>query len=329
MGGSKKDLVRKRYFRNDSRQADLLNACMKKYQLPGEEEETGKVFTKEDFAVCDSELYTLMGEKGVKRQRDRVVDSIRLVRCDEGRFYLILENQERVDYAMPVRVLDHESIFYHEQTKILGMEHKKKEELHTPEEWFSGMKKEDRLIPMISLILYYGTEPWCGAKDLEELLQTEEIPEELLVLIRNYPMNLIQIRDIDYLEKFQTDLHETFGFIKYQHDSGKLTQFVEQNRERFRNLPEDAYDFITCQTGTRKLEQFKLKCKTKEGNYDMCKALDDWEKQNIQRGERINAIQNARLLFRNGASLELVAASILVLSKEEVEEIYKEECTTL
>ena len=85
----------------------------------------------------------------------------------------------------------------------------------------------------------------------------------------------------------------------------------------------------------------------------MCKALDDWEKQNIQRGiqqgiqqgvqqgiqqgiqqgvqqgERTNAIQNARLLFKNGASLELVAASILVLSKEEVEEIYKEECKIL
>lgn len=135
------------------------------------------------------------------------------------------------------------------------------------------------------------------------------------------------------MEKFQTDLHETFGFIKYQHDSGKLTQFVEKNRERFRNLSEDAYDFITCQTGTRKLEKFKLKCKTKEGNYDMCKALDDWEKQNIQRGiqrgERTNANQNARMFFRNGASLELVAASILVLSKEEVEEIYKEECKTL
>ena len=236
MGGSKKDLVRKRYFRNNSRQADLLNACMKKYQLPGEAKKAGKVFTKEDFAVCDSELYTLVKDKGRKKQRDRIVDSIRLVGCDGGRFYLILENQERVDYSMPVRILDHESIFYHEQIKTIGMEHKKKEELHTPEEWFSGMKKEDRLIPALSLVLYYGTEPWDGAKDMEELLQTEEIPEELLVLIRNYPMNLIQIRDIDYLEKFQTDLHETFGFIKYQHDSGRLTQFVEKNRERFRNL---------------------------------------------------------------------------------------------
>ena len=73
----------------------------------------------------------------------------------------------------------------------------------------------------------------------------------------------------------------------------------------------------------------------------MCKALDEWEKQNIQRGvqqgiqqgvqqgERTNAIQNARMFFRNGASLELVSSSILVLSKEEVEEIYKEECTAL
>lgn len=170
---------------------------------------------------------------------------------------------------------------------------------------------------------------------MTELLQTEGIPEELIALIHNYPMNLIQIKDIDYLEEFQTDLHETFGFIKYQYNSSKLSQFVEENREKFQNLPEDAYDFITCQTGTRKLKQFKLKCKTKEGNYNMCKALDDWEKQNIERGvqlgiqqsEHTNAVKFTRMLFKNGASLELVAASILVLSREEIENIYKEICT--
>lgn len=62
--------------------------------------------------ICDSELYTLIDEKGKKRQRNRIVDSIRMVTLDEGKFYLILENQERVDYSIPVRILDHESIFY-------------------------------------------------------------------------------------------------------------------------------------------------------------------------------------------------------------------------
>lgn len=336
MSANKKDLVRKRYFRNHSRQADLLNACIKGYNLPVQEKKTWKYFTKDDFSECDSELYTSVGEKGKKRQRNRVVDSIRMVTCDEGMFYLILENQERVDYSMPVRILNHESIFYHEQVKSLEMEHKQKNELHTPEEWFSGIKMKDRLIPAISLILYYGAEPWDGAQDMSQLLQTKGIPEELMALIRNYSMNLIQIKDIDYLEAFQTDLHETFGFIKYQYNNSKLSQFVEENREKFQNLPEDAYDFITCQTGTRKLEQFKLQCKTREGNYNMCKALDDWEKENIERGvqlgiqqsEHTNAVKFTRMLFKNGASMELVAASILVLSREEIEKIYKEICTS-
>jgi hypothetical protein len=32
------------------------------------------------------------------------------------------------------------------------------------------------------------------------------------------------------------------------------------------------------------------------------------------------------MFFRNGASMELVSASITTISKEKLEEIYKEEC---
>lgn len=65
----------------------------------------------------------------------------------------------------------------------------------------------------------------------------------------------------------------------------------------------------------------------------MNKAFREWEEKNIQKGreegERSNAIQSVRMLLKNGVSLELVSSSILVLSKEEIEEIYKEVCETV
>lgn len=289
--------------------------------------------TKDDFVEKDNELYTFDDERNGIYPRLRIVDSARLVTYTGNKFYFFIENQEKEDYGMPSRILSHESICYREQVNMLRMAYGQKGELHTMEERFSGIKKEDRLIPSISLVLYYGTEPWSGPKDLKMMLNVKELPEKLRILVGNYPMHLLEIRDIDYLDDFKTDLHETFGFIKYQKDFTQLKLFVDENQERFRNLSEDAFDFIACQTGIRKLEQFKKNYKTEEGDYDMSKAISELEKS-IKRegriqGERNNAIQNTRMLFRNGVSLELVTASILVLTKEEICQIYKEETETV
>lgn len=204
------------------------------------------------------------------------------------KFYFFIENQEKEDYSMPSRILSHESICYREQANMLRMGYGQNNELHTMEERFSGMKKEDRLIPAISLVLYYGTEPWSGAEDLKTMLDVEQLPEELRELVGNYPMHLLEICKIDYLEDFKTDLHETFGFIKYQNNPDKLKSFVDANQERFQNLSEDAYDFIVCQTGIRKLEQLKKRYKTEKGDYNMSQAVSELEKRIRKAGRRFD-----------------------------------------
>lgn len=65
------------------------------------------------------------------------------------------------------------------------------------------------------------------------------------------------------------------------------------------NLPEDAYDFITFQTGTRKLEQFKKEYQKKErGRYDMCKAIDDMGRHAEERGRKLGEAKMEKLMRR-------------------------------
>ena len=56
--------------------------------------------------------------------------------------------------------------------------------------------------------------------------------------------------------------------------------------------------------------------------YDM--VFGEGLQEGRQEGRQEEAITNARMLFKNGASMELVAASITTLSKEKLEEIYEE-----
>lgn len=69
-------------------------------------------------------------------------------------------------------------------------------------EFTSGFSKDDRLIPVITLAVYWGTEPWDGPRNLHEML---DIPRELLHYkdkIGNYGINLLEVQSIENLEQY-------------------------------------------------------------------------------------------------------------------------------
>ena len=58
-------------------------------------------------------------------------------------------------------------------------EHKARKDLKTDAEFLGGFSKDDRIPAVISLVIYYGKEPWDGARDVYELLDLGDIPEEM------------------------------------------------------------------------------------------------------------------------------------------------------
>lgn len=57
---------------------------------------------------------------------------------------------------------------------------------------------------------------------------------------------------------------------------------------------------------------------------EMCNLADAIEERGIEKGAIQASTENARNLFENGASFELVRASIEILSDEELQSIYDE-----
>ena len=56
----------------------------------------------------------------------------------------------------------------------------------------------------------------------------------------------------------------------------------------------------------------------------MCVLYDMVYGEGRMEGREQEAVENARMFFRNGADFELVASSITILSREKLEEIYQE-----
>lgn len=97
-------------------------------------------------------------------------DSSHTIRLGLQVTVLSLEHQSHVHYAMPLRVLNGDGSCYDGQWRSIQKIHKKAGNL-LGAEFLSGMGREDRLLPSLTLVLYYGMEPWDGPRRLKDLLQ--------------------------------------------------------------------------------------------------------------------------------------------------------------
>ena len=81
-----------------------------------------------------------------------------------------IENQRDIHYAMPVRIFNYDSAQYKEQWDEIKKRHRIRKDLQGAE-FLSGFSKKDRLVPVITVVVYFGKEPWDGARDLFDLFQ--------------------------------------------------------------------------------------------------------------------------------------------------------------
>ena len=144
---------------------------------------------------------------------------------EEGPYLALLacESQSGVHYAMPVRNMLYDSLSYTEQIRRISESNRRKEGAGkmSGEEFLSGLRKEDRICPVITLVLYYGEKEWDGSRDLYGMFpggQEEQMRKMLKNYVPDYRINLVDVGKIHDPEKFTSDLQLIFGMLKYRGD---------------------------------------------------------------------------------------------------------------
>ena len=276
----KKDIALARYFEDPGRYADLING----YVFGGEQVVRAKDVVEKDTRA------TGVARRGKKRsEMQKYRDIIRRVALGAEFVLIGLEHQDEVHYAMPVRVMIQDAAGYDGQLRRLRREKRKREALE-PGEFLGGFRKADRLYPVVTLVLYYGKEPWDGEKDLYGLLDSDRYPEAMMRMVNNYHIHVLEVRSYEGICQFRTDLHEVMGFIQRAGDKEKERSFTEKNRENFEALDEEAYDVITALTGSEELEAVKERYRERGGHINMCEAIrgmiEDGKQEGILLGKQ-------------------------------------------
>lgn len=175
------DILLKEYMSDEKRFSDLLNG----YMFGGKQ-----VVMEADIHETDSQTLEILGKFGFRKTGQKIRDTVRKVVFGMNFCVVGVENQTQIHYAMPIRVLEMDAGGYGKQLRKLRLFHRRENDLKGAQ-FLSGFSKHDKVKPVFSLIIYYGAESWDGAKDLSELLDTSEIPKEMLAWVNNYKLNIL------------------------------------------------------------------------------------------------------------------------------------------
>ena len=232
------------------------------------------------------------GKAGVPAQKYR--DVLKLMKTDGNIAYCILgcEDQGAIHYAMPVKNMLYDSMqFARQVTKAAKSHRQEKEHKPTSDEFLSGFYKTDRLIPVVTLVIYWGPDRWDGPLTLKEMYA--EADDAVMQYVPDYKINLIapeQMTD-EEMKEFKTSLKEVMLYIKYSKDKNKLMEIAQEDPD-FLSMDRQAAEVINTVTNS------KLKYPEGKETINMCLAIEemrmDSKREGIREGEIKGAVETCK-----------------------------------
>ena len=198
----KPDTVLKNFWKNNQRFADLFNTVLF---------EGNPILKPSDLKEVDTDVSSIIKFNNHADTVQRILDVVRKTAYGIDFIIWSLENQEKIHYAMPLRHMIADSLIYLKEYNEIAAKNRKDGHYDTADEFLSGLKKGDRLHPVISICIYYGKEDWDGPFTLVDMLI---MPEYLKPLISDYKMNLIQVRKSEELCFKNQDINNLFELIR-------------------------------------------------------------------------------------------------------------------
>jgi hypothetical protein len=307
------------YMRENAHFADLFNY----YLYQGEQ-----VIDPDNLRELDRTSASLIyGDESKKLDIDedfRDILKLLTIKEDDKATYLLLglEDQMHVHYAMPVRNMLYDAKSYAMQVKNSASKHRQHHESgESSDEFLSGFHKDDKLQPVITLVLYWSGKEWDGPVSVHEMLDTND--QKLLKFIPDYRINLVSpvgIYETDF-EKFQTPLAEVLQYIKYSGNKEALDRVLEEN-EKFHHLDRESADLLNTVTNSN------LEFEEGKEEVDVCTAVKEMREESKLEGrqEGINEsrIQFAKNLLKDGSMTTDKIAKMAMLPLSKVKELEKE-----
>ena len=296
----KPDVVLKEFFRKPEYFADVFNGgCFQ-----------GKPIIKPEHLVELDTDVSLTRRKGAKWKESlvRMRDIAKQVTFQLNFVVLGQELQTYVDYTMPLRVSIYDTSSLQLEANSIKDSHKLKKTKMSRDEFLSGMTKEDRLHPVITLVIYVGEKEWDGPRSLKEMFV--EVPEELKPYLPDYKMNLLEVHRFEKYPFQNKEVKTLFGVLKrcYEKEWEKL-------EDEYPTISVEVADVIESVVQFEGISEMR---EEPEGEIIMCQAMAELKQQYRIEGKNEGILFSAKKMLENGISYEQIE-KMLGITRNELE----------
>ncbi len=292
-GKVKADVALKNFWRQNDRFADLFNAVV----FQGKE-----IIKPEELHEMDTDMSGIIRFKDYEESLVRTRDVVKKMAFGVEFAVLGIESQQNIHYAMPLRTLLYDGMGYLKEYQEITRSHKKERGTMTEDEFLSGMRKEDRLHPIISIVVYYSERMWDGPMCLKDMMV--EIPDEIERIFSDYKMNLVQVRKSDQYEFHNEDVRTVFEISR---------EIFKGNFDKITALYKDKYMKAELITVIGKItDSVYLMHQGNSGEVsNMCTALEGLKNEGRQEGRQEGYQERDKELViawtKDGYSAEMIA----------------------
>lgn len=233
------------YFCDNEVFADVFNTC-----VFGEE-----VIHPEDLQVVDSAYSESISLVNGSEKLGKYRDIVRKTALGAEFIILGIENQDKIHYAMPLKVMLYDVLGYSAECKELGLTQDSIK--WTVDEFLSKVSKGTKLTPLVTVVFYTGEEKWDGPRSLHDML---DISESLKSIMADYPIRVVDVGHDDIEFKTQ-ELGELTYALKAIYNKSKLDT---------KEISNSILSLAGILAGTKKLYNLE-----KGGKTPMCNAIKE------------------------------------------------------
>lgn len=146
-----------------------------------------------------------------------------------------IEHQSSIDYAMPLRCLNYDvSTMMQEYLQIRRSNRlaKKSVDCNLKNSFCGAFHKEDRLTPVLTMVVYMGIKPWSGPRNLREIIRP--CPSIFTKFLPDYKMCLLTPDSLGeewrcWRRRFKTELGKVLYYIQMARDRENFMKFAKND----------------------------------------------------------------------------------------------------
>ena len=188
-----------------------------------------------------------------------------------------LENQTSEEKYMPLRVIGYDGASYRQQ--------------------LMKENKGNKIVPVVTLVLYYGTSRWSSPHNLKGVLN---INDKFKPFVNDYKANIFDIAFLneDTVQKFTSDFRIVADFFVQK----RKNKSYEPSRQKITHVDE-VLKFLRTMTGDSRYE-VEFSKEDKERGVNMCNVIDKVEKQGIEKGIEQGIFEIISRMLKKGKSVQ-------------------------